>query len=75
MASRPSQAGTSLVVEFSRRLRRELTKLLESTSELRGRAGTSNTARISMDSIRSMQEEVIVEETAAIAFQVKAPAK
>jgi hypothetical protein len=43
-----------MVVEFSRRLREELVKLQESTN-LRGRAGTSDTGRMSMDSIRSME--------------------
>jgi len=40
-----------MVLEFSRRLRMELTKLLETgnTKGLRGRAGTSDTARMSLD--------------------------
>ena len=35
-----------MVVEFSNRLRKELIKLQNSTSELRGRAGTSDTGII-----------------------------
>jgi len=56
-----------MVVEFSNRLRKELIKLQNSTSELRGRAGTSDTGNRSMDSIRPM-EHGIVEEDFAAAF-------
>jgi hypothetical protein len=40
-----------MVEEFSRRLTEELNKLL-TDNNLRGRAGTTDTARISIDSIR-----------------------
>jgi hypothetical protein len=41
-----------MVEEFSRRLREELSKLLSTdNNNLRGRAGTSDTGRISIDSI------------------------
>jgi hypothetical protein len=42
-----------MVEEFSRRLRLELTKLKNGVSELRGRALTSSSTRISLDSVRS----------------------
>ena len=45
-----------MVVEFSHRLREELTSL-QSISQQRGRAGTSDTGRMSMDSIRSQESE------------------
>jgi hypothetical protein len=47
-----------MVIEFSRKLREDLGKLLES-HELRGRADTSEseTVRMSMDSVRSLQRE------------------
>jgi hypothetical protein len=59
-----------MVVEFSRRLREELGKFQESISELRGRAGTSDTGRMSMDSTRSLEREGpgISEEYATEAF-------
>ena len=57
-----------MVVEFSNRLRKELIKLQNSTSELRGQAGTSDTGNHSMDSIRPM-EHGIVEEDFAMAFR------
>jgi hypothetical protein len=64
----PGDIVSKMVVEFSRRLRRELTKLQSRTSEPRGRAGTSDTARASLDSIRA-EHGGIVEEEAAEAFQ------
>jgi len=57
-----------VVLEFSRRLREELGKLQESTGNLRGRAGTSDTGRGSMDSVRPPEREGIVDEYAAEAF-------
>jgi hypothetical protein len=58
-----------MVVEFSRRLREELGKFQESVS-MRGRARTSDTGRMSMDSTRSLEHEGpgIAEEYAAEAF-------
>ena len=50
-----------MVVEFSHRLREELTSL-QSISQQRGRAGTSDTGRMSMDSIRSQESEGSEEE-------------
>jgi hypothetical protein len=54
-----------MVVEFSNRLRGELVKLQESAINRRARAGTSDTGRMSMDSIRSLECEGsgIVEES------------
>ena len=46
-----------MVVEFSRRLRAELIKFQEGISELRSRAGTSDTARMSIESTRSLEPE------------------
>jgi len=57
-----------MVLEFGHRLRNELTKLQESTSELQDQAGTSDTGRFSFYSIRSMEHGGIVEEEAAEAF-------
>ena len=45
-----------MVVEFSRRLREELTSP-QSISQQQGRAGTSDTGRMSMDSIGSQETE------------------
>jgi len=64
----PANIVHLMVLEFSRRLRRELTKLQASTSELRGRAGTSDTARASIDSTRVEHGE-IVEAKGVEAFQ------
>ena len=50
----PGEIVYMMVVEFSRRLREELTSL-QSISQQRGRAGTSDTGRMSMDSIRSQK--------------------
>ena len=50
-----------MVVEFSHRLREELTSL-QSISQQRGRAGTSDTGRMSTDSIRSQESEWSKEE-------------
>jgi hypothetical protein len=66
--SLPADIVYLMVVEFSRRLREELGKLQESTSNPRGRAGTSDTGRGSMDSIRRPEHEGIVEEYTAEAF-------
>jgi hypothetical protein len=46
-----------MVEEFSRRLRMELKKLQNGISELRGRALTSNTVRMSLESIGSLGYE------------------
>ena len=48
-----------MVVEFSHRLRKELTKLQESTREQQGWAGTSDMTRASMDSIRAEDVEIV----------------
>ena len=52
----PGKIVYLMVVEFSRRLREELIKLQESTN-LRARAGTSDTGRMFMDSVRSLEQE------------------
>jgi hypothetical protein len=52
--SLPGDIVFMMVVEFSRILREELSKLMNtSTRELRGRSGTSDTARMSFESDRS----------------------
>jgi hypothetical protein len=61
-----SKPGLSRVVA-TLPTRKKLIKLQNSTSELRGRAGTSDTGNRSMDSIRPM-EHGIVEEDFAAAF-------
>lgn len=43
-----------MVVEFSRRLREELRKV-QSSSQRRCRAGTNDTVRLSLDSVRSLE--------------------
>lgn len=60
-----------MVEEFSRRLREELVKLQESARERRERADTSDTGRMSMDSIRSAKSEGPgnVEEKTSTAFK------
>jgi hypothetical protein len=51
----PENIVRLMVLEFSGRLREELIKLqVESKNQLRGRADTSHTARISIDSIGSL---------------------
>ena len=50
-----------MVVEFSHRLREELTSL-QSISQQRGLAGTSDTERMSMDGIGSQESEGSEEE-------------
>ena len=50
-----------MVQEFSRRLKEELNKLTDNNN-LRGRVGTSDTGRISIDSIRSELEPTFDEE-------------
>ena len=45
-----------MVVEFSHRLREELTTL-QSISQQQGQVGTSDTGRMSMDSIWSQESE------------------
>ena len=61
----PGNIVRLMVEEFSRRLREELNKLT-ANNNLRGRVGTSDTARISIDSLRSEFEptfdEVDIEE-------------
>lgn len=51
----PEDIVFMMVVEFSRRLREELSRL--QTSKLRGRSDTSDTARMSFESIRSLGNE------------------
>jgi hypothetical protein len=46
-----------MVVEFSRRLREGLSNHLTDNKDKRGRARTSDTGRISLDSIRSLNTE------------------
>lgn len=57
-----------MVLEFSRRLRLELEKLQETTDVLRGRAGTSDSTRLSLDSNGPPEREGAVAEHAAEAF-------
>ena len=56
-----------MVVEFSRRLREALNKLQESDN-LRGQVGTSDTGRMSLDSIRSVEhgESKIVDDVVEV---------
>lgn len=69
----PTQIVRLMVLEFGGRLREELGKLQKKNgtiSELRGRARTSDTGRMSLDSIRSLKYEGpgTVEEYTATAF-------
>ena len=50
----PGEIVYMMVMEFSCRLREELTSL-QSISQQRGRAGTSDTGRMSMDSVGSQE--------------------
>ena len=59
-----------MVVEFSHRLREEFT-ILQSISQQQGQAGTSNTGRMSMDSIGSQESEGSEEEDVALAMTWK----
>ena len=52
----PGEIVCMMVVEFSHRLREELTSL-QSISQQRGRAGTSDTGRMSIDCIGSQESE------------------
>ena len=52
----PGEIVCMMVVEFSCRLREELISL-QSISQQRGQVGTSDTGRMSMDSIRSQESE------------------
>lgn len=58
-----------MVVEFSGRLREELSKLMNGISELRARTRTSDTARISIDSIVSLGRQVPNETEALDAYE------
>jgi hypothetical protein len=62
-----------MVGEFSRRLRKELRKLQMGISELRGRALTSNTVRMSMESVRSLRDEPEESETTDAYIAVTSP--
>jgi hypothetical protein len=63
----PGEIVYSMVVEFRNRLREEL-KRLQKTVSLRGRAGTSDTVRMSMDSVRALPVGP-GEECSALAFE------
>ena len=56
-----------MAIEFSRRLREELTSL-QSISQQRGQAGTSDTGRMSMDSFGSQKFRLFEENVVAFAF-------
>jgi hypothetical protein len=68
-----------MVVEFGRRLRVELEKLQSSLSRQRNRARTSDTVRMSLDSIRSVARETegpkVVQTRGALAFARKFSSK
>ena len=63
----PGEIVYMMVVEFSHRLREELTNL-QSISQQRGQAGTSDTGRMSMDSIRSQKCVLRLDEEDVVAL-------
>jgi hypothetical protein len=54
----PADIVNAMVVEFGRRLRRELVKLQQRTKVLRRRTSSSDTRRISVDTVKSGNEEI-----------------
>jgi len=54
----PDHIIKEMVVEFGRRLRVELVKLQQRTEVLRGRTSSTDTRRISVDSVGSKNESI-----------------
>ena len=63
----PGEIVYMMVMEFSCRLREELTSL-QSISQQQGQAGTSDTGRMSMDSDGSQEFRLFEENVVAFAF-------
>ena len=66
----PEEIVYMMVMEFGRRLRDELTSL-QSISQQRGRAGTSDTGRMSTDSDGSQKIRRFEENLVAFAFDTR----
>ena len=66
----PGEIVYMMVMEFSRRLREELTSL-QSISQQRGRAGTSDTGRMSTDSVGLQKFRLFEENVVAFTFDTR----
>ena len=66
----PGEIVYLMVMEFNHRLREELTSL-QSISQQRGRVGTSDTGRMSMDSVRSQEFRLFEENVVDFALDTR----
>ena len=66
----PGEIVYMMVMEFSRRLREELTSL-QSISQQQGRVGTSDTGRMSMDSVGSQKFRLFEENVVDFALDTR----